>query len=155
MFGGVPVDARKVCSKCHLSKSRSEFTRHTKPADGLNWWCRPCANAAVRAARLRNIDYYREYDRVRAMGPEREASLAKSRARHVAKHRERLVATNAANNAVRDGKLSPPAGCQRCGARKRLEKHHDDYSKPLDVAWLCKPCHFIADASRRTREMGA
>jgi hypothetical protein len=27
-----------------------------------------------------------------------------------------------------------------CGATK-TEAHHTDYSRPLDVVWLCKHCH--------------
>ena len=30
--------------------------------------------------------------------------------------------------------------CSRCGAPK-AQAHHEDYSKPLDVAWLCRKCH--------------
>lgn len=32
--------------------------------------------------------------------------------------------------------------CEKCGAAKS-ECHHEDYSKPLDVHWLCKPCHAV------------
>lgn len=35
--------------------------------------------------------------------------------------------------------------CQVCGAKKsegaRLERHHADYSKPLDVITICRSCH--------------
>jgi hypothetical protein len=30
--------------------------------------------------------------------------------------------------------------CERCGAPK-TEMHHPDYSKPLEVVFLCHPCH--------------
>lgn len=30
--------------------------------------------------------------------------------------------------------------CVRCG-NKKVEAHHTDYSKPLDVVWLCRPHH--------------
>lgn len=30
--------------------------------------------------------------------------------------------------------------CQMCG-NLNGEKHHPDYSKPLDIIWLCHPCH--------------
>lgn len=30
--------------------------------------------------------------------------------------------------------------CEHCGAKK-TDGHHSDYSKPLDVIWVCRPCH--------------
>jgi hypothetical protein len=30
--------------------------------------------------------------------------------------------------------------CSACG-NPDAEKHHHDYSKPLEVTWLCRPCH--------------
>jgi ribosomal protein S27AE len=30
--------------------------------------------------------------------------------------------------------------CERCGAEK-VHAHHEDYTKPLDVMWLCQSCH--------------
>lgn len=43
------------------------------------------------------------------------------------------------HGALETGKLvkSP---CEKCGNTK-VQAHHDDYSKPLDVRWLCHPCH--------------
>ena len=41
--------------------------------------------------------------------------------------------------------------CEVCGELK-VEAHHDDYTKPLDVRWLCKRHHADADRERRKRE---
>lgn len=39
--------------------------------------------------------------------------------------------------------------CEQCG-QSPAEAHHDDYSKPMEVRWLCKPHHkqFHAAANR-------
>ena len=30
--------------------------------------------------------------------------------------------------------------CERCGNKNGL-RHHDDYSKPMQIRWLCRSCH--------------
>lgn len=43
--------------------------------------------------------------------------------------------------ALISGKLIKPELCARCSKPGRIEGHHPDYSKPLEVEWLCKSCH--------------
>jgi hypothetical protein len=48
------------------------------------------------------------------------------------------------NRAVKAGRLLA-LPCEKCG-EARAEAHHDDYTKPLDVRWLCKSHHIEAHA---------
>lgn len=41
-----------------------------------------------------------------------------------------------------------PTPCERCNAEK-VEKHHPDYSKPLEIVWLCRPCHLALHREER------
>ena len=40
---------------------------------------------------------------------------------------------------VRSGRMIRKP-CEKCGSTARIHAHHDDYSRPLDVRWLC-PLH--------------
>lgn len=42
-------------------------------------------------------------------------------------------------SAVQAGRLTRKP-CEECGAEK-VDAHHDDYDKPLDVRWLCRLHH--------------
>src|SRR5580704_3739196 len=56
--------------------------------------------------------------------------------------------------ALQRGVLVRPDACSRCGGsgNGRIEAHHEDYDKPLDVIWLCKSCHAHADGVKRYRD---
>jgi ribosomal protein S27AE len=51
----------------------------------------------------------------------------------------RAVARAYANVYQRRGKLVPQP-CERCQAAG-VQKHHDDYTRPLEVRWFCRKCH--------------
>lgn len=51
---------------------------------------------------------------------------------------EKKLAHDLVHRAIRDGVIAP-CPCEVCGAK--AEAHHDDYSKPLDVRWLCRRHH--------------
>jgi hypothetical protein len=63
-------------------------------------------------------------------------STRKSSRKHKAKYPEQPKAQIIAFRKVSLGKC-----CERCGATENLERHHPDYSKPLEVQTLCKTCH--------------
>jgi hypothetical protein len=48
-------------------------------------------------------------------------------------------AWNAVSGAIRSGKLKRQP-CEICGD-PNSQAHHDDYSRPLDVRWLCRAHH--------------
>ena len=54
-------------------------------------------------------------------------------------YRQRQKAYIATQNALKRGILRPQP-CEVCGEEK-AQAHHDDYTKPLDVRWLCVRHH--------------
>jgi hypothetical protein len=62
-----------------------------------------------------------------------------------AKFPEKARAHQLVYAAVKSGRLIRPESCSACGVDCKPHGHHDDYSKPLSVRWLCRLCHRIAD----------
>lgn len=69
---------------------------------------------------------------------------AKSR-REREMHPDRVIARRRINKQIELGYLARPTRCEACGERCKPQAHHDDYRKPLEVKWLCRPCHFKLD----------
>lgn len=63
------------------------------------------------------------------------------------RHPEQVRAYRIVFVAVRNGSLKRKS-CVECG-KKKTEAHHRDYTKPLDVMWLCKQHHIEYDRKRR------
>jgi NMD protein affecting ribosome stability and mRNA decay len=124
----------KTCFKCGAEKDESEFYRHPRMADGLLGKCKECTKIDSTAHRNANLERCREFDRKRGA---RQTSdyHRRYRKRFPAKHK----ATSMVNNAIRDGKMRLMP-CEVCGSDDRPHAHHDDYSAPLNVRWLC-PAH--------------
>lgn len=51
---------------------------------------------------------------------------------------EKVAAQRLARRALAHGEIARQA-CETCGAH--AEMHHDDYSRPLEVRWLCRLHH--------------
>lgn len=59
--------------------------------------------------------------------------------RQMERYPDRVNARRILHVAIKSGKLSRKP-CEICGEPKS-HAHHDDYSKPLDVVWLCLQHH--------------
>jgi hypothetical protein len=87
----------------------------------------------------------------RRVAYDKEKPPAKARAMKawLERYPERKRAQGALQDAVRRGKIERPKLCPKCGKKGRIEGHHKDYSKPLEVDWLCHPCHIEEHNSMR------
>lgn len=80
---------------------------------------------ACKKWRTKNIEVYRKFIKVWRVN-----------------NREKLSAHSKVKRAVANGLLIRSLICEQCKTDKGImEGHHEDYSKPLEVQWLCKLCH--------------
>jgi hypothetical protein len=96
--------------------------------------------------RAQNPDKCREYAR------RRRAKDPHHKQRWDEEHPEIAAARQAARDAVKAGYLIRQP-CVVCGGVDNIEGHHPDYDRPLEVVWLCAPCH--RDEHARLRKLEA
>lgn len=137
----------KTCRVCGFSKREKEFyDGHAR--------CKQCYCDVVKKHRDANKEHYQEYDKQRAMHPNRvkmreeyqktrpgKASLARANKKWLANNVVKRAAHIILGNGVRDGEILKPKKCTECGSVRKIHGHHDDYKEPLNVRWLCSNCH--------------
>lgn len=69
--------------------------------------------------------------------------------RYAKNNRVKVRARNAVYYAVKVGKLIRPDTCSNCNKKGIIQADHHDYSLPLDVTWLCRPCHQVVTMKRK------
>lgn len=152
----------KVCKTCSSRKRIDEFYAHPLMADGRLNFCKECVKRRVKKRYDENPEKIAAYERERwdRPGRKRKARVILRRSRKLdperfrrysresaARYPERVAARTAVGNAIRDKKLER-GPCEDCGksgknsgGRSVVHAHHADYSKPLEVTWLCTRCH--------------
>ena len=106
----------------------------------LNWY-RKYRKKNRKKVRKYNREYNKEYRQ--ANGFDNETNWAEN-------NPEKVKAKRLVQYAVRCGYLKKKP-CEKCGKRKAVA-HHDDYSKPLKVRWLCALCHKKYHLRKKRRE---
>ena len=133
----------------HRAKDRAKYAANPEAATKRQRRYREAhaEEVAERRAKWRdeNRDKVKEDNAKRAAA--KAAWLKADRAAHPEKYRSRvrhphhLVAHTAVASALKHGILVRPDACSECGNAGRIEAHHADYERLLDVEWLCVPCH--------------
>lgn len=125
----------KQCKKCLETKQKEEFNNDKTRKDGKFPYCIICVKKdrviynqsekgkeSLKRMHLKQKEWFKEY-------------FKKYRKKDLTKY----IARNAVANAIRDKKIVK-GKCNICGEVK-VEGHHEDYLKPLEVIWLCKKHH--------------
>lgn len=129
----------KKCKKCGETKTDDLFYSHSQMSDGKFSHCKECHKKGVNARYAADIDASREREKLRSRKPERKEAAAKALILYRMRHPEKTSARRKVRYALSKGYITKQS-CEECGEEK-AQAHHDDYSKPLDIRWLCQRCH--------------
>lgn len=139
------------CKYCNTNKPNSEFKKHSRK-------CKKCQDEYTRKWRAEHPERYaatrrawldKNKEQQKQYGRERYFSGRYKRSKHYKQtaeswrkqNREKRNASAAVYQAVKAGKISKPTHCEMCSQPAYLVGHHEDYSKRLDVKWICQSCH--------------
>ncbi len=157
--------AEKQCGKCGLVKPVARFHRLAAGVEERRSDCKDCHNVASNeyGKTEKQKAYKRAYGMKWRQTEAYQSWLASYLASDEVRERKREIlrqhgtkyhnrsraqdpipyrARDAINKAVRRGKLQKPVACSRCHRSGiTIHAHHEDYSRPLDVVWVCQRCH--------------
>lgn len=122
--------------------------------------CKDCIKKTVNRRRKENIEKIKEYDRNRpnreerklinkerverykTENPEKYKKIQDQKLEWAKKNRLKRNAHTKIQRALLKGTVKRLYYCEHCKIENVLiQAHHHDYNKPLDVIWLCVPCH--------------
>ncbi len=139
---------RKKCRMCGEVKSASSFWKRAHAKDGLQTDCKDCQNALRRLRRNELVDGVKRQSIENA-----QPNYVEARARYAQTEKGKKAIAKAGRNYRKNHpekkrahvlvrrQLGPLSGmCNRCD-NEAAGRHHEDYTKPLDVEPLCGDCH--------------
>lgn len=135
----------RTCKGCGEIKLLDDYYRSSNGRDGYFGKCKSCVKVASQEWRRDNRQRHAETTAKWQRENRNKAREIEQRTK--AKFPEKAAARRALNEAVRWRVLGKPTSCEDCGqefAPVQIHGHHPDYSKPLEVEWLCKGCHDVA-----------
>jgi hypothetical protein len=139
----------KICFKCNRNLDLSEYYKHPAMGDGHLNKCKDCTkkdSEERRKIKEKDIKWFlserkrhREKSRkYRQNGLNKKYKKPEYREKWLFENPEKRKAHIEVRNALNSGKIHRHPCCI-CG--NKAQAHHEDYSKPLDIIWLCPKHH--------------
>jgi hypothetical protein len=124
----------RSCTACGTEKPLSEFWPNRRAPGGHYSTCKDCERE-----RRKEYNARPEVKEARLAATRRwlQRNPGYSHRKEPPHHPDRVRARRAVGMAILRGKMQRRP-CEVCG--RKAHAHHDDYSRPLDVRWLC-PLH--------------
>lgn len=125
-------EERKLhCMKCKESIINKPAINHRSvlKKDGVivrYFYCKSCRNKIVR-----------DYRKTPTGKIKSNLNIYNSAKRYP----QKLKAKELLRSKIKSGEIIRPKKCQICKKLEKIQGHHEDYSKPLEVMWLCQKCH--------------
>lgn len=137
----------KACARCGEVKPNTEFNRNKTRHDLLQKQCRRCQRD-TRLGYKRPIDPDQRRQYAAGWREENRDAVRRRQREYRENNPEKVTAHRKLNNEIKYGRIARPDECEECHSEVAVQAHHDDYSKPLDVRWLCPACHSAQHSSR-------
>ncbi len=132
------------CGKCKEILPLTNFHRKKRTRYNIGGYCKAC-----------NSDYLHNYSSTIKGRDIKQKSNSQYWSQYYQENREsilkyrkgkynpvKLYANNAVYRALKSGKLIKPDFCSKCGESwSKIQAHHEDYHKRLEIIWLCISCH--------------
>ncbi len=137
----------KICPRCSTEKSMDDFSPQSSS-------CKTCRAELARIRYAKNpsakiakvLTYQRKpgwHHSPNHHSPNSEWRRKYQRERYKINAKCRLQSR--VRSRVRWAKLArrliPAVFCSNCHSKTKIQAHHCNYDKPLEVIWLCRPCH--------------
>jgi len=125
-----PMNGRKYCTTCCIYKEYISFSKDRSRNDGYDRRCLECAARYLKILRERDTVSNRKYFENRTIWMRKWINSPGEKKKQKAR------------KLVRQALLNKELIKMPCGVCESpdVHAHHDDYSKPLEVKWLC-PLH--------------
>lgn len=131
----------KTCIRCKEEKPYKFFNNSINTKDKKDYYCKLCRKEVKRAEYQKNKERYKNFGKVYRKTERGKLVSKKVTEKMKIKYPEKTKARNLLNASIIKGVIQKPNTCESCTKVVKVCGHHDDYSKPLDVRWLCYPCH--------------